>query len=997
MTGRRSGCHWDTGDRIRGTRDIESWFCTTGLPVQVAIAGCIALSALPAIAQEVELEEIFVTGSRIARPDFESASPVVTIPEDRFQQTASATVETTLNSMPQLIGSSGGTTNNGGGDGQAYADLRGLGAVATLVLVDGRRLVPANGYGVPDLNLIPPSLVERVEVLTGGASAVYGSDAEAGVVNFRLREQFDGIQFDGDWGETGYGDGTTYTAAVTAGLPFGGGRGALMGSVAYSSRDQVNFGDRKFSRVALGYYGPGTDGVGPGGEFLPQGSGYIEEGKATVSASRDAFDALLAKYGYAAGTVPYQRNFGFNSDGTLFTTGNRTEGSVANFRGYEDPETFNGRSYTYNYAPPNSLQLPQQRTSVFADARFEFNESVELYAQGIYGHYKVDTQQAPTPVPSLYIPVTNPYVPSDLKFLLDSRPVPEAPIEFSKRVLELGPRVNENNYDTYQATVGLRGTVLEDWQYNGYAQYGRSDQARLARNNVRVSKFEELLNAPDGGAAICGGLNPFGLGSISAECAQYFAVTLENKFTVEQVTAELSFSGAPIQLPAGGLNVVLGVFYKDDSFSQRPDPAAGEYLPDGRPDVAGWYSGLVDMNASQHNVDFYMEALVPLLADKPGVRSLQTVLGYRYSDYSSFGGTSTYKAELQYEPVDPVHVRGSFQRAVRAPSLTELYDPQLETFSYIFPPDPCSVGSDQRTGPNGAAIDDLCLAQGMSPMLLETYYSDEAGVGIVGGNPDLQPEEARTYTAGIVFNSPFSQPALRNLRASLDWWDIDITQSIFFYDAYRFVANCYDPMFNPDLVVSNEYCSWFKRDPESGLIVDSFETYRNIASQNVSGIDLQLDWSMDAGPGELGVTWLVTWYDSYTVKWDPHVKGEQWVKTGVQPTIPEWKWNLDLRNGLGGLTFDAVWNYLGSFRSRNPDAAGFSTPATSYLDLTASYEFDNEHLDGLSLRIGVTNLFSQMPPIVPQPNQANTDVSAFDVLGRRYFASVRYAIGPGSR
>jgi iron complex outermembrane receptor protein len=954
------------------------------LGVLGVVASCTWLPT--AFAQSEGLEEVVVTGSRIVNPDFESASPVVTIPAARFQVTSSVNVETTLNAMPQFVGSWGSGSNNPGPFGQAQLSLRGLNNTATLILVDGRRLVPSNGNGVPDVNLIPPSLIERVEVLTGGASAVYGSDALAGVVNFHLKDHFEGLEFGGNWGQTDHSDGQTYAANLTGGLRFASGRGALMGSLEYARRDQVNDGDRRFSRVALDYY-PEI------GQFLPGGSRNILEGRVRIAPSQQAFDALLAQYGYAPGTVPYQPSFGFNSDGTLFTQGSGDAGSVANFRGVQDPLTFNDRSYTYNFAPPNALQLPLDRTTAFLSGRFGFNDAAELYADGLFGDYSVNTQVAPTPVPQVYFPTTNPYISPDLKFLLDSRSDPNARVALAKRTLELGPRISENNYRTYQATLGLRGRALGDWQYDAYAQYGHSDQSRHTTGNVRVSKFEELLYAADGGQAACGGLDPFGLNSISAECARYMAVDLTDQVSVSQFTAEISLSGAPLDLPAGSLHTVFGVFYKDDTYSQQPDPAEGIFLPDGRNDIAGAGGGVTPVDGEDHNVDLFVETLVPILKDEIGARSLQAVLGYRYSDYASAGGTNSYKAELLYQPVDAVRLRGSFEHAVRAPSVFELYDPQLPNFPQINAPDPCSVGSPERSGPNAAAVAALCVKQGLPAELLASYdYQDDTVDGYTGGNPDLTPEKATTYTAGVVLSSPFDQPALRHLQVSLDWYDIHITRAINVLAARQFVAYCYDPAYNPNFDVTNRYCSYFGRDAETGTIVKAYEINRNVAGLETSGVDLQLDWRADAGSGEVSVNWLVGWLGSYDYQAAPEVHGEQWRNTGCCPTLPEWKWNLATQYRIRDLTLGIAWQYFGSVQDYQYRA--FDVPSRSYVDLSAVYDFKSGSLDGLSLRAGVTNVLNQEPPIFPTYQQANTDPSVYDVLGRRYFVGLNYAIRP---
>ncbi|HQR48417.1 MAG TPA: TonB-dependent receptor [Steroidobacteraceae bacterium] len=977
-----------------------------------------AAVAADAPAPDQALEEIIVTGSRIPRADFESASPVVTIPQDRFEQAPAPTLEATLYYLPQFAGGTNGTSNNDldNPQGQAQVALRGLGPQATLVLVDGRRLIPANGNGVPDVNVIPPSLVEHVELLTGGASAVYGSDALAGVMNIRLRHNYEGLEFAGDWGQTGRGDGQTYTATLTAGTDFGDGRGAIMGSVAYSDRSLVTQSERKYSRVGLLWVGPGG-GQGPGGQFVGSGSNNILEGRYAAGSnrpSREAYSELFGTYGYTVCTeeqegappserncLPYQRDLGFNSDGSLFAQGTGDPGTVANFRGVQDPLIYNDRRYQFNNAPYQALMMPLDRASAFVNGNFRFSDAAELYAQGIYAGYTVTEQLAPTPIPTALMPASNPYIPPDLKFLLDSRPNPAGLVALSKRTLETGLRDTDHNYSFYQVALGLRGTVFTGWDYNGYVQYGRSDQQMTVKGNVDLEKFEELLAAPDGGVATCGGADPFGINSISPGCASYMSVTTRDTGKTTQTTAEFSLSGSPVELPAGALNTVLGLFYRKDTYEQRPDPLEQEVvLPGNRPRIAGFGTSWLPMSADDHNIDAYTEVLVPLLEGRPGAKSLKTVLGYRWSDYASAGTANTYKAELLYEPVDALLVRGSFQHAVRAPSLFEVYEPQVNEIAGYNPPDPCSVGSPQRTGPNGAAVDALCVAQGIPADQLATFYDDSGEApGFFGGNPDLRPEKGRTWTAGAVLNSPFALPALQHLQLSLDWWNIQIRDAITYYFAADFIPQCYDPKYNPDFSAGNKYCSWFARDAEAGgYIVDAYELERNIAVVETSGVDMQVDWRLPAGPGEIGTTWLLTWLASYDFQGDPEVKPQSWKGTGCCPTLPEWKWSLDTHYQVGGFGANVIWSYLGHIDGRwvdGQDHPSFQVPVRNYVDLTATYAWDSGPLDGLTLRIGCTNVFDEQPPIFPAHGNANSDLAAYDALGRSLWVGVNYAVRPG--
>lgn len=250
---------------------------TRAVRLALIAAGTASVGAFApgALAQEAELEQIVVTGSRIARPDYESASPVVSVSQQLFQQSGSASVDTVINALPQFVPSITSTSNNPSNAGQSNIDLRGLGSNRVLVLMDGRRVVPANGTGTVDLNLLPSSLIQNVEIISGGASAVYGSDAISGVVNFRLNTDFEGLELDGTYGITEQGDGQEYQGTISAGTKFAGGRGHIMGALSYTERNSVTQGDRKFSEVALGWDGE---------NFVPVGSGTIEEGRVIVAA-----------------------------------------------------------------------------------------------------------------------------------------------------------------------------------------------------------------------------------------------------------------------------------------------------------------------------------------------------------------------------------------------------------------------------------------------------------------------------------------------------------------------------------------------------------------------------------------------------------------------------------------------------------------------------------------------------------------------------------------
>jgi outer membrane receptor protein involved in Fe transport len=548
----------------------------------------------------------------------------------------------------------------------------------------------------------------------------------------------------------------------------------------------------------------------------------------------------------------------------------------------------------------------------------------------------------------------------------------------------------------YQVTLGVKGSIGAEWHYDGYLQAGQNENEEIQDNNVQRSRYEELLYAPDGGQAICGGYNPFGYAPISEKCAAYIAVNGTNQTKVAQRITELSFNGPLFELPAGEVQMVVGAMHKRDSYKYEADPISKSFLPDGRSEVIG-FSASDDVDGEDNNTDLYVEASIPLLRDLPGVQSLETVLGYRWSDYASAGSVEAYKAELLYRPLDAVRLRGSYQHAVRAPSVFELYLPQLgpEVEVDFNNPDPCNVDSPERSGPNAAQVEALCLAQGVPAALLPTYFYDEFAVdGVAGGNSDLGPETADTYTVGIVMQSKASNRWLQALQLSVDWYDIEVEDAILTPPAAAFIPRCYDPAYNPKLTADGPYCSFFERDPVSGEIRNAKEIFRNIGLLRTSGIDTQLDWSAEAGPGTVSINWLVSWIDSLERQAAKGTAADELVGQArgvLGGSVAEWRWNLRAAYAWSGVQAALQWRYIDSLEaSAPPDNAIWKISSQDYFDFYVSYAVDDGPFAGVSLNAGVENLTNVKPPIFPGYVQANTDPSVYDVLGRRYFARATY-------
>jgi len=848
--------------------------------------------------------------------------------------------------------------------------------------------VPANGTGTVDLNLLPSSLIQNVEIISGGASAVYGSDAISGVVNFKLNTDFEGLEFDGTYGITEQGDGQEYQGTISAGTKFADGRGHIMGAVSYTERDEVLNGDRKFSEVALGY---DTDTR----TFVPSGSGTIEEGRVTVTAPAAAITQLFQQqYGIPGVT---QTTYGFNADGTLFTLGTGDPGSVLNYKG-PITNSFNDASYSYNYAPPNYLQLPLERTSVFAAGSFDVTDNHQVYAQGIYADYTVDTALAPTPLSAVYTPPTNPFIPNDLQTLLDARATPTDTFPLIRRMTEIGPRTESNEYEVYQFILGMQGDIAGDWTYDVYGSLGKVELNTDQGGNVSREAWEQLTFAPDGGVALCGGFNPFGAGAISPECAAYISRVTTYSETTEQNIFEATATGGLFELPAGKVMAVVGYMYKEDSYEFSPDETLARQLPATsyagvRFDIAGFNAALPIEGDTDSN-ELFTEILVPILADMPGADRLEATLGYRYADYSSVGGVDSYKAELMWRPVAPVSLRGSYQRAVRAPSVFELFSPQVPNFPAYSPPDPCSVTSAERTGANAAAVRALCLAQGIPSSLIDTYsYTNSQVEGLAGGNPDLTEETADTFTAGITFQSPSSNPWLSAFQLSVDYYSIEIEDYVTAVPARTFVARCYDPAYNPTFDPNNTFCNFFGRRSSDGNIIDALEANANVGAVETSGIDVQVDWAADMGPGRFSVNWIMTFLNDWGISeipGDPLNPLEGTVGYfGAGDNFPEEKSTMNLAYKWGGWGMSAQWRYISEVDDIDTDT-DFTLDSRNYFDLTASYAFDEGLLDGATVRVGVINVGDEDPVIYPSAQQANTDPTTYDVLGRRYFLNLNY-------
>ena len=511
----------------------------------------------PAAAPKTDV--IIVTGSRIARQDYVANSPIVTVGQDQIAATGTPTLDTLLNEMPQFVPQANMTSNNPSNGGQANLQLRGLGTNRTLVLMNGRRVVPSNNDGTVDINVIPAQLVQSIEVITGGASATYGSDAIAGVVNFKLREDFQGLEVSGTYGVTDRDDGKSETISLAAGDKFADGRGHAMVALSYNNRARIFNSARPASSIS------GASAASPLGNTI-----FDSNNLPTQAALNTAIGGTAAARG---------DTFGFNDDKSLFDYVNRNNfkspGGIT-FDGFTQPGPFFNPNFAFDTGALNDLTVPQTRYNAFASVDYDINDHAKFYTDFLFTQYDSSTELAASPAANttgFRIPVSNPFIPASLQAVLASRPLPLGSFRLDKRFVALGARHSEELYDVYQITPGVKGDLgFGDWTYDAYGSYGRVDRTSIQTGNVSRGAVQNLLNQTDGGASLCtGGFNWYGETTLSQACKDYIGRTAKNLVTVEQRNVEVSAQGGVYKLPAGDIRLAVGIDYREDHYNRIPD------------------------------------------------------------------------------------------------------------------------------------------------------------------------------------------------------------------------------------------------------------------------------------------------------------------------------------------------------------------------------------------------------------------------------------------
>ena len=938
-----------------------------------------AVYGTAAVAQETEIEQIVVTGSRISRPDLQEASPIQSIGAEEIALQGTSNVENILNTLPQVVGASTQTSNNPGG-GIATVNLRNIGTQRTLVLVDGRRYISYDTDQVVDLNTIPTALIERVDVVTGGRSAVYGSDAMAGVVNFIMKKNFEGAALDTGYEISEQGDGARQHISGTIGGNFADDKGNAVLFADWTRRDAVFADARSFTKRALQEFGDSSGDVTFGGS-------------SSIPGARLRVTGLNAALGLGGTDVK------FDANGT--------------------PSRYVGATDAWNFAPSNYLQVPQERYTIAGMAHYDINDHFKPYMEAQFVNNRVDNELAPTPIGSatpgvaqrggLLVHVYSPFFDAATQTALQGLDTDGdgyvASGNWGKRLEEVGSRQSLFDRNAYRVVAGMDGNIWGNWDYDTYFMKARTSNTVVQNGNVAISKYLagvktaflnpntgavqaqpwNIVGLENGGAGTlvcasgapsgCVPVNMFGPGRISADAANYLKIgTINSEFAETQVVSASVTNPNLFDWGAGPIGLAFGWENRQEKGAFQPD----QFLSSG--DVAGFNPGLPTKGQYSVN-DLFMEVNVPIISDVTAINKLEFNGAVRLSDYSnSVGNVTTYAAGLVYEPVKGLGLRAQYQRAIRGPSISELY--LGNTVSFDGANDPCTsvplaVGSD---------LYNACLASGVPAAQIGVPFGAGSSYPATqGGNPDLKEETSDTYTIGLVFQPSF----INHFITTIDYYNIKIDDIIATVGAQNIVDACY-------LYGAQQYCGQITRD-SSGEFQAFTDLNQNAASLETEGVDLQMTYDIDLfEKSNLAFSLLGTYVikNDYTPIVGLPIVNEcagAFGRNCGEPD-PEWRHNFRTTWTTGPLTASVMWRHLGEVTDDDPSYTYYREKfdAIDYFDLAFGFDF-NDHV---KVTAGVDNVANTEPQLgastqqLGNVQQSNTYPSTYDVLGRYWWMNL---------
>ena len=923
------------------------------------------------------LAEITVTGSRLRDTGMQTPTPVTVVTSEQMDLVAPANIVESFKRLPQFLGGSDPTQNGGIGTdaGQSILNMRGLGENRTLVLLDGRRIVPSTYNGTVDINVLPQSLLDRTEVVTGGASAAYGTDAVAGVVNFILNTNYTGLRGRVQGGITGYGDGANREGELTFGTAIGP-QAHLIASIDYYSNnpiENVRPWMQSWGAVDNPAYVPG--GTQPQLLVAPHvGSSTYTPGGLIVAPGTPLNNLMFLPDGSVA-------PFRLTSLGSQTGLQAQSGGSAYDFR----------RDGALN----GGLESGVSRYNAFAHLSINPIDNLEVFAEALSGHNDVVSRGFPSVMFGSYratIYADNAYLPASIRQIMAQNNIPFFGLSRISTPADLTVDQLDQSNSTMQFTAGIKALLPADWHFNFYLEHGRNENDLADENYPRTDRVFLAMDAvvdPATGAITCRvnlyqpgygcvPINLLGAGRASPQAIAYATAGTKTAYlTNTQDAFEASVDGKLFKnREQGPVAVAFGVDYRHNTLRQNvADPTNPTNDPSyiavplnnpaigiqGIPPAgfAGVNSGVqYSIQANFHGVidvkEVFGEVLLPVLKDRPFAEQLNLSLAGRWANYSGSGGIWSYKAGLDWQTLDWLRFRSTYSRDVRAADMSERFN---------------AAGG-------GATVRDPFLGN------QQVTFSE-----IIGGNPTVKPEKADTYSAGIVLQPTFAQ----GLSVSLDWYSIDVKGAIGMLGPQNIVDECY--------AGAKPLCTLIRRDPVTNVIIGMSDVFLNINSEKVVGTDLEADYRASLGAGRsLKLRLLGGYLEEETLS----NLGAEAGTTGNLP-LPRLQLNLGVDYAQGPYSVFVNERFISSGRREwndNQPALGGVTidddhiASALYTDLNLAYTLHSGGQDELQFYLNVQNLFNRAPPRVPIYTGFNgtqdTNRALFDVLGRRFVAGFRF-------
>ena len=913
-----------------------------------------------------KVERIEVTGSRIKRTDMESASPVTVITAEALAVQGIQDVGQFLQSSAVMSGSPAMTTTNNGGNGGAFVELRGLGSSRTLVLVNGRRPVSS------DFQAIPSSMVERIEVLKDGASATYGADAVAGVVNIITRKDFEGVEVTLQTSNSfDISENEQKGFSILAGKSFDDGHFVV--GLDYVKQEEVYQGDSDVGFLNYPWQVWGED----------EENSFWQNG--LIGTDRDNPNVIIV----GSGSVPCG-NF-YLASGPSQTNGT-CDGGIAQLSDMRDFVGGGPNNDTYNYAPVNYLQTPYTKINAFVEGSFEMNDSLTVFSETRINKRESRQELAAVPYDTRFDPAYSGTTPDGTAFNGVSRdnyynPFGEDVLRSRRRMLE-GGRSFEQDVLRFQQVIGIEGDldngVYYDLSYNyGYSQTTSTDFGQLFGPNLAKAMGPSFLDS--GGNVVCGtvdepiancvSMNVFGgPGSVTQEMLDYVSAPLvdSSNYKLEVLSG---FIGSDLfELPAGAVSGGLGFEYRDEKAEQNVD--SGKFMGE----VTGNKSK--GTNGSFSVKSLFAEFRVPVVEDTGFADSIEIPFGVRYDDFNTFGGETTYQLGLEWRVNSELLVRASKGTSFRAPTVGNLYGPANDSFPSAT--DPCRTAN---WGTLTAAQQGYCQADGVPAG--GSNNNDAQQLSKVGGNPELKPEEGESLTVGVAYSPDF----VEGLGITVDYWSIEVDSVIDGIGAGDSLKGCY-------LGGVESLCDNVTRVNGEIAVIDERST--NLSQMTAKGIDFEFSYGFEVAGGDvnLNLTWVHFLERENQVYNADNFSFEMKDLSGLfenDTTYAENKVNFLATYKWQDITVSYAMNYIDETSyddllywgqtpvdAEDPSKGNhtYTVEDKMYHDISASYHFDF----GTKVTLGVTNLTDEEPPYIEPGNNGNTDESNYRLFGRSWYA-----------